>query len=212
MLDRVKAGRLESGPKLTAPDPCTMTTSPAAAPQRRVRKGTADQLLQAAAAEFNEHGFQGTDTNRIARRAGFAPQTFYRWFDDKAEIFIKVYEAWQQQELGVVQKLLAENAADAELARAFVAHHQAYLRFRRSLRQLSCDNDQIRAARAASRLNQIAYLKTWRAAPQDDAELAVTLLQLERLCDALAEGELADMGLDPGAAEARLAGLINRLR
>jgi AcrR family transcriptional regulator len=189
-----------------------MSTSPAQAPHRRTRKGTAEQLLQAAAAEFNEHGFQGTDSNRIARRAGFAPQTFYRWFEDKTEIFIKVYEAWQREELGVVEKLLAEHAADVDLARAFVAHHRAYLRFRRSLRQLSCDNDQIRAARAVSRRNQIAYLKTWRAAPEDDAELAVTLLQLERLCDALAEGELADMGLEPGAAEARLAQLINRLR
>ena len=37
-------------------------------------------------AEFIESGYAGTDTNRIARRAGFAPQTFYRWFADKTAI------------------------------------------------------------------------------------------------------------------------------
>ena len=44
--------------------------------------GTGTKLIAAAAAEFNDHGFSGTDSNKIARRAGFAPQTFYRWFKD----------------------------------------------------------------------------------------------------------------------------------
>ncbi len=112
-----------------------------ASPARRARTGTADKLVEAAASEFNELGFSGTDSNRIARRAGFAPQTFYRWFEDKTEIFIKVYELWQQQEVGVLRKLLAENASDARVVQACVAHHKAFLIFRRSLRQLSAEND-----------------------------------------------------------------------
>src|SRR5215470_8598720 len=71
-----------------------MTTG--AKPARHARTSTGEKLVRAAAREFNEHGFLGTDTNRIARRAGFAPQTFYRWFGDKTEIFIKVYEQWQR--------------------------------------------------------------------------------------------------------------------
>src|SRR5262245_40343863 len=108
---------------------------------------TAEKLLQAAASEFNEQGFGGTDTNRIARRAGFAPQTFYRWFEDKVEIFVKTYERWQREELGILRKLLAENASDKRLARACVAHHKAYLVFRRSLRQVSLEDDVVRAVR-----------------------------------------------------------------
>jgi hypothetical protein len=46
------------------------------------REPTADKLLKAAMAEFNEHGFTGADTNRIARRAGLAPHTLYRWCKD----------------------------------------------------------------------------------------------------------------------------------
>jgi AcrR family transcriptional regulator len=55
------------------------------------RGGTSARLVEAAAKEFAECGFEGTDTNKIARRAGFAPQTLYGWFEDKTAIFLVVY-------------------------------------------------------------------------------------------------------------------------
>jgi AcrR family transcriptional regulator len=184
-----------------------------ASSQRRTPQGTAEKLVKAAAREFNRYGFSGTDTNRIARRAGFAPQTFYRWFRDKTDIFIKVYELWQQLEFETLQRLLAHHASDGRLARAVVAHHRAYLVFRRSLRQLSVENDQIRDARARGRLNQIRQIKSWYPDERLSMEdLAVLLLQFERLTDALAEGEIQDMGLDSRSAQKALALLIHRLR
>jgi AcrR family transcriptional regulator len=180
---------------------------------RQPREATREQLLQAAASEFNEHGFGGTDTNKIARRAGFAPQTFYRWFQDKVEIFVETYERWQREEFGAIGKLLAENATDARLARAVIAHHQAYLIFRRSLRQLSVENEVVRAARARARLGQIAYVQSLNPkVARDDASIAAALLQTERLADALAEGEFRDMGLNKKAGEEALARLIHDLR
>lgn len=177
------------------------------------REATSEKLLQAAAKEFNEQGFGGTDSNKIARRAGFAPQTFYRWYADKVEIFIKTYERWQREELDTLSQLLAERASDIRLARAVVAHHKAYLLFRRSLRQLSVENGAVRAARARARLNQIAYAKTLsRNVARDDASVATMLFQTERLADALAEGEFDDMGLDERAGEEALASLIRELR
>lgn len=180
---------------------------------RRDRRETADKLIAAAAEEFNAHGYGGTDTNRIARRAGFAPQTFYRWFADKAEIFIRVYDLWQRQEGRSLRALFAENADDARIAATMVEHHRAYLVFRRSLRQLSLEDDRIRAARAESRVRQVGQISTWRgAAAEDPAAIAAALLQMERLADALAESELRDMGLDEAAGEAALAAIIHRLR
>jgi AcrR family transcriptional regulator len=177
------------------------------------REATPERLLQAAAQEFNEQGFGGTDTNKIARRAGFAPQTFYRWYQDKVDIFIKTYERWQREELDTLSKLMAESASNIRLARAVVAHHEAYLVFRRSLRQLAVENDAVRAARARSRLNQIVYIKTISPnVGRDDASLAAMLLQTERLADALAEGEFRDMGLNKKAGEEALARLIHDLR
>jgi AcrR family transcriptional regulator len=180
---------------------------------RPAREPTSEKLLQAAAGEFNEHGFGGTDTNRIARRAGFAPQTFYRWFKDKVQIFIKTYERWQREEFGALDTLFAESASDLRLAQTVVAHHKAYLVFRRSLRQLAVENEVVRAARARSRLNQIAYVKSLNPrVPRDDASIAAMLLQTERLADAVAEGEFHDMGLNKKAGEEALARLIHDLR
>ena len=180
---------------------------------RRARQGTAEKLVRSAASEFNQHGFLGTDTNRIARRAGFAPQTFYRWFDDKTEIFIKVYERWQHDEASMLQRLLAKDASDARLVQAVVTHHRRFRIFRRSLRQMSIEDDMIRKARAASRLNQIEQIRKWNPAqPASTAALAVALFKIERLADALAEREFDDMGIDHTAAETELALLINWLR
>ena len=181
---------------------------------RQLPETTSERLLQAAALEFNEQGFGGTDTNKIARRAGFAPQTFYRWFQDKVEIFVKTYEGWQREEFDAINKLLAESASDMRLVQAVVAHHKAWLVFRRSLRQLSVENDVVRAARARARLGQIAYLRTINPTNlvRDEASLATILLQTERLADALAEGEFRDMGLNKRAGEEALARLIHELR
>ena len=97
-------------------------------------------------------------------------------------------------------------------SQAVVAHHKAYLVFRRSLRQLSVENKVIRAARARARLNQIAYVKSLSPnVARDDASIAALLLQTERLADALAEGEFHDMGLNKKAGEEALAGLIHGL-
>lgn len=179
---------------------------------RDIPEATSQRLLEAAASEFNSQGFGGTDTNRIARRAGFAPQTFYRWFQDKVDIFIKTYERWQHEEFGALNKLLAARASEARLAQAVVAHHKAYRVFRRSLRQLSVENEAIRAARARARLNQIAYVKSLSPnVVRDDASIAAVLLQTERLADALAEGEFHDMGLNKKAGEESLARLIHDL-
>jgi AcrR family transcriptional regulator len=171
--------------------------------------GTSLKLVEAAAAEFREHGFSGTDTNRIARRAGFAPQTFYRWFDDKIEVFIAVYRLWQAEEKAALQTLLARDASDAELVQAGVQHHRDYLLFRRSLRLLSLENPVVRQARAESRLRQIEQIKMWAGKPDADIGIiGAELFKLERLTDALAEGELADMGLDEAPARAAIAQIL----
>ncbi|MGF1549297.1 MAG: TetR/AcrR family transcriptional regulator [Sphingomonadaceae bacterium] len=44
-------------------------------------------LLDAAAAEFGERGFQGASISRITARAGVALGSFYTYFDSKEEVF-----------------------------------------------------------------------------------------------------------------------------
>ena len=185
-------------------------------PARAVRASSAEtraKLTAAAAREFNQHGYHGTDSNKIARRAGFAPQTFYRWFRDKTEVFLAVYRLWEEQERDMLAKLIAARAPAGDLVDAAVAHHRAYRTFRRSLRTLSYDEPEVRQARAQSRLRQIENIKAWiKPARTATAEIATILLQMERLSDALAENEFADLGLDEKTARAALVGLQLSLR
>jgi AcrR family transcriptional regulator len=47
-------------------------------------------LIEAAIALFSEHGYDAVGTPEIAERAGVAVGTFYRYFDDKREIYLEV--------------------------------------------------------------------------------------------------------------------------
>lgn len=176
------------------------------------QRSTREKLVDAAIAEFNERGFDGTDTNRIARRAGFAPQTFYRWFADKTEIFIVVYRAWEEDGKAQLGALAADHADGRAMAEAAIAIHKSHLIFRRSLRRLSAEDDQIRAARAESRLRQIEMIRDWRGGLLSTEDVACALFQLERLCDALAEGEFTDMRLAETSARRQVGELLSWLR
>jgi AcrR family transcriptional regulator len=174
---------------------------------------TGSALRDAASAEFGEHGYAGTDSNKIARRAGFAPQTFYRWYADKADVFVAVYRAWEEDERGLLEALAGRGAKPRAFAEAIIAHHRAHLLFRRSLRQLSVSEPRVRAARAESRTRQAERIRGWLTLPKRRSEAVyVALLQIERLADAAAEGELSDLGLADSAAISAIAELIEKLR
>lgn len=163
---------------------------------------TNEALLAAAMAEFNAHGFGGTDTNRIARAAGFAPQTFYRHFKDKTEIFIRVYERWQENERANISAAMHAAAdPDAQLlsiAAVLIETHRSSAHFRRSLRHLAVEDGRVRTARAASRRAQLAALAP-ALRPGTWASQVAALLTIERLCDAAADGETDDLAIADSA-------------
>ncbi len=173
---------------------------------------TRERIIRAALAEFMEGGFGGTDTNRIARRAGFAPQTFYRWFDDKLAVFVAAYAAWESDEWSMLERLIESRAKAEAIVDAVIAHHQDTLVFRRSLRQLAVELTAVREARAASRKRQVQKLLGWAALDKRSFDaVALKLFQFERLVDAHVEGELQDMGVPPAKTRAALCGLLKAL-
>jgi AcrR family transcriptional regulator len=166
-------------------------------------------LLAAAAQEFNEGGFDGTDTNRIARRAGYAPQTFYRHFATKTEIFIEVYRDWMKDEFRQVGHATAQGPLAA--ARVLIRHHGEYRGFRRSLRNLSIVDPTMRAARAENRRQQLGLFGKGPYAALDRLSRIAVLLCIERIADAAADGELADLGLSARSQAKLLAQTMTRL-
>lgn len=174
---------------------------------------TIERLIATAAEEFRRYGYAGTDVNRIARRSGMAPNTFYRCFKDKLEVFIAVFKDWAARERLLIRVLLTLPAPDAELAETCIEHHREHRPFRRSLRQLGYEEPRMRRALAADRLETLSEIRFWLGQPlADDARMACDLIQLERLADALAEGELADMGLPEDQARRDLVSLLRRMR
>lgn len=178
-------------------------------PARRDPQGTRDDLIAAAETIFNSDGFWGTDTNRIARAAGYAPQTFYRHFTDKTEIFLAAYDRWWRSEVDAIGDVDTKDPASAdEVARIALAFHRKWQIFRRSLRHLALEDDRARAARAAARRAQMARAKAAARVKRSDAEWIVILLEAERLCDAAADGELADLGFSKTDIHAMIARVV----
>jgi AcrR family transcriptional regulator len=175
---------------------------------RRDPAATRAAFVRAAWQEFEERGFEATQSNRIARRAGYAPQTFYRHFTDKVDILLAVYADWIAEE----HRDLAAAVDSRERARVLLRHRRATLKFRRMMRTLAVTEERVRAARARTRLFHIAYFRKNlpHAADMSDADLARSLLVLERVADACVEGDFADLRISPEDAEEHLSACLER--
>ncbi|HLK26086.1 MAG TPA: helix-turn-helix domain-containing protein [Caulobacteraceae bacterium] len=176
------------------------------------RPDTAAALQAIARTEFLRYGFDGTDVSRIARRAGVSPNTFYRCFKGKVDIFIAVYLAWAAEEQKAFERLLGKPAPVAELVDAVVARQRQHLWFRRSVRRLAHEDSFVRRAVALVRHEQLRALMRWASAAADPSAIATDLAQFEHLAVLLAEGELSDMALDESAARDRLVAFLMRWR
>jgi AcrR family transcriptional regulator len=63
------------------------------APPREVRVPLQRQrLLRAAAAEFSDHGYAGTSSESISKRAGMSKATFYEHFANKEECMLALFD------------------------------------------------------------------------------------------------------------------------
>jgi AcrR family transcriptional regulator len=164
------------------------------------------RLIAAARLEFEELGYDGTNTNAIARRGGYAPQTFYRHFADKRAIFVAVYQDWLAEEVRVVS---GANGAEA-ITDALIGHHKSHRKFRLSLRTLTVTDPEVSKVRAAARSDQISALSAnnRELAP---AQILTAILKIERLCDAIADGEFAACGVDETDARAEVVTIVERI-
>lgn len=186
-------------------------TEAAANPDIAVEPSTRERLVQAAALEFNEKGFHGTDTNRIARRAGFAPQTFYRHFEDKTDVFLAAYTTWIREEYCAIDAVMDRDDFDLAVADIIITHHLAWPMFHRILDFLAIQDERVRKVRR----EQMSW-KIWRLrhvpenADRSDAELAADLLAIQRLGAAVTDGELAEVAVSPDEIRAAIAKAVAR--
>jgi AcrR family transcriptional regulator len=68
-----------------------------------------ERLLRAAALEFAEHGYAGSSSESISRRAAMSKATFYEHFSNKEQCMLALYEHATQ----IVREAMATAAANA---------------------------------------------------------------------------------------------------
>jgi AcrR family transcriptional regulator len=180
-------------------------------PRRGTPAATRARLVAAAALVFNRDGYHGTDSNRLARAAGYAPATFYKHFPDKRTLFLAVYEAWVTAEWAAIERVLRTDAPSATRAARIVtmvvALHRRWRGLRAGLRALVATDPAARAFYRAQRRRQLSLVaRLGGSARGEDA--AVLLFTLERVADAIADGELHDLRLALAPTLARLRALV----
>jgi AcrR family transcriptional regulator len=174
-----------------------------ARPARGTPIETRARLVAAAAAVFNRDGYHGTDSNRIARAAGYAPGTFYKHFADKRAILLAAYEEWVTAEWAAVERELRTGGSTVAVAHRIVDLvlnvHRRWRGLRSSLLSMVATDRTVRLFYRGQRRRQLRMLRQLRAATRGPtrtvAEDAVLLFTLERTCDAVANDELRGLGL-----------------
>src|SRR5205807_6491326 len=84
-----------------------------------------ERLLRAAAAEFAEHGFSGTGSESISRRAGMSKATFYEHFANKEECIMALSD--RAAEVIMLAMADAARGAGADPAHRMRAGTRAFL-------------------------------------------------------------------------------------
>ena len=197
-----------------------MTATTLARKPRRTRDAQESRrlLVEAAGKIFNSDGFHGTDTNRIAKAAGYTPGTFYTHFPDKKTIFLEVYQAWVDSELIDLAAGFRSKGLDRRerLARTILNHHKKWKIFRASLRALYAIDPEVRAARLAQRARQIdamiAISVEAGREPLSRGRIYCNLLIVEAICDSIADGNLQALKIRESEMFQVLVENIGRLR
>jgi len=184
-------------------------TAPSSQPSTRER------LVRAAAEEFNRAGFGGTNTNKIARAAGFAPATFYRYFEDKRAIMVAAFE-WvlSLQREAMVSLVAKADPGDIDgIARRLVAsladHQRQWQRLVASGLAISSDDPNLASLLQAKRTQDLmamdAICVQLGGEPKSREENLLLLITIEALCVLLATSDPAALDVSEGALVAQMA-------
>lgn len=191
--------------------------------RRRPKRGTPGQtrerIMKAAASQFNRLGFHGTDSNSIAKEAGYATGTFYKHFRDKREVFLAVYERWVAAEWKAIDDQLSTRQRAQQKAKRIVElsieFHARWRGLRASLMELIFSDPEARMFFREQRrrqLDHIAELRSRLRLPSRTREQdAIHLFMTERVYDAIGQCEIEALGVDQAAIVASMVDQVSAL-
>jgi AcrR family transcriptional regulator len=173
-------------------------------PRTRKRGEARAKIVAAATEVFNEVGYAGTDSNALARAAGYAPATFYRYFTSKLHLFLEIFRNVVRDEWSQLEATPPTRTRLRAMIRVLIGYHGHWAGLRRSMRGLALADPDARAAFWERRSEQIERLLALAQAGGVDLgrpRAAATIVVLAALADAAADGELAHYGLSNGEIE-----------
>jgi AcrR family transcriptional regulator len=185
-------------------------------PRRGAPEQTRARLIQTAAQMFNEVPYWETDSNQLAKAAGYSTGTFYRHFKDKREIFIAAYREWVAEEWTSIESRLSPALTPGEsidrASDALIEHHRRWRVFRGNLRALITYDEELRELTQSLRREQLEKMRILRGlrgeAPRDLERDAIHAMMFERICDALADGDFRSLGCSTEIAQAEFRSMM----
>jgi AcrR family transcriptional regulator len=181
-------------------------------------------LIEAATALFGSRGYDAVGTPEIAQHAGVSVGTFYRYFDDKHEVYLEI----MRRSLGTayaetVERLTPEHFASRsrhdtihEAVRALFAHVLARPALTRSFMEMSLRYNDVAELRrafeqlAVQRLAVLITAITPRSSVPDPEAYAYVLYGAAMQCAYGLAIQLVPTMLDGDRAQAALASFIER--
>jgi AcrR family transcriptional regulator len=130
-------------------------------------------VLDAAITEIAEHGYHGTSTNTIARRAGISQPYLYALFPSKKDLFLAAYQQVGEQ----VRQIFSEAAhADGDPAEKLTRMAQAYRSLLGDRRLLAfqlqayaaCADPEIRSEVSATLVHSMETLESRTGVPRSE--------------------------------------------
>jgi|JI10StandDraft_1071094.scaffolds.fasta_scaffold17368_2 AcrR family transcriptional regulator len=191
--------------------------------QDRARR-TYEALIDAAFEAFAEEGYDATGTPEIARRARVSVGTFYRYFDDKRQVFVEVSRrhlaAGYQR---ILDRLTPERfvgkaraATIAEAVEVLCAHVAQYPSMQRVFEEMSLRDPEVARLRQAfdelscARLTALVAAVTPRTVVPDPAATAWVLYWAAVECASALAGLHGPPPVEPAAAKAALGAVLTR--
>lgn len=95
--------------------PPAITDRPRRVPTQARGRERVARILEAAAAEFDERGYDAATTGSIAQRAGVPIGSLYQWFPSKGALLAAIAERYRDAALAQVDGMLGEAALAAPL-------------------------------------------------------------------------------------------------
>ena len=89
----------------------TSIPQPRKSPRQQRSQQTVDTILQATARVLAEHGYAGTNTNRIAETAGVSVGSLYQYFPNKNALIAALHDRHDKQMLALIDEVLDGNPA-----------------------------------------------------------------------------------------------------